>query len=327
MKSHVSNNQGMALLMALVMLAIASTLAVGIWYNSQLSVARINNLQKAYQAKHYSQGMMLWASDILREDYAQDENTHDSSLDAWLQGIQGMVVEDAILSGSLRGLSGRFNVNNLVINGVQSPEQLAYLQRLLLTLELDVNMAAKIIDWMDADQVPEPNGAEDFVYLAKTPGYQTPGGPIRHIEELAMLDGVDAQTFQLLAQYLTALPPINNQVTRMNVNTMSPAMFRALDPSITNDMAVRLYQNGQADFVRLADFFEHEAIKYKLSDEAKRTLEPLLSVQTSYLQASARVQMEDSSFVMYAMLNRLNDGSARVLNRSLSPYLPNPLVN
>ncbi len=323
----MQDNQGMALLMALVMLAIASTLAVSIWYNSQLSVARINNLQQTYQAKHYSQGMLLWASDLLREDYAQDEYTHDSSLDAWQQVIQGMLVEDAILSGTLVGLSGRFNVNNVVINGVQNSDQLAYLRRLLMALELDVNIAAKIIDWIDTDQVPEPNGAEDFIYLAKSPAYQTSGGPFRHIEELALLDGMDAETHQILSQYLVALPPINDQPTRMNVNTMPPVMIKALSPLISNDMAVRLYQSGQADFLRLEDFFTHESIRYKLNDDVKQSIRPMLSVQTRHFQASALVQMEASSFVMYAMLNRRTDGSARVISRSLSPYMPNPLVN
>jgi len=266
------SSQGMALLMALVMLAIASTLAAGIWYNAQLSISRINNLQKNYQAKHYNQGLLLWASDILREDYAQDEYTHDSTLDGWRQGIQGMVVEDAILSGQLTGLSGRFNVNNLVINGQQQEWHVGYFRRLLSALELDVAIADQLIDWIDADQIPQPNGAEDFVYLARSPGYQTAGRPMKHIGELALLDGVDAPTFELLSGYLIALPTLYNKPTPMNVNTMRPAALRALDLMITPDMAVRLFQNGQADFLRLEDFFNHPAIQYKIPPENKQTL-------------------------------------------------------
>lgn len=321
---------GMALLMALVMLAIATTLAAGIWYNAQLSVARINNLQHNYQAKHYQQGLLLWASDILREDYAQDEYTHDSHLDGWRRGIQGMVVEDAMLSGQLTGLSGRFNVNNLLINGQPQEWHLAYLRRLLSVLELDVTIADKLVDWLDADQIPLANGAEDFVYLAKSPAYQTPGGPMKHIGELAMLDGVDQATFELLSTYLIALPPVNAQPTPMNVNTMRPAALRALDLLITPDMAVRLYQNGQADFLRLDDFFTHPAIQYKLPEASKQALRPYLSVQTRYLQASSRIQMEQHEYQMHALLQRQEVGHVRVLSRSMRPYLvnlPNPLLN
>jgi general secretion pathway protein K len=321
-----AHSQGMALLMALVMLAIASSLAVAIWYSNQLSLARISNLQKSYQAKHYSQGMLLWASDILREDYAQDDNQHDSSLDAWQQGIQGMLVEDAVLSGTLVGLNNRFNVNNLIINGVVSEPHLSYFRRLLLGLELDVTLADKVLDWIDADQVPEPNGAEDFVYLSKSPGYKTTGGYFKHIQELSLLDGLSAGDFARLSPYISALP-VQSVATRMNVNTLPPVMLSALDIQITNEMAVRLYQEGRADFLKLEDFFQHEAIRYLPARDVVQTeIRKLASTQTLFLQASSLVQMEDSSLVMYALLARSNTGNARVISRSSSPYLPSTLV-
>jgi len=316
-----SHNQGMALLMALVMLAIASSLAVSIWYNNQLSLARINNLQKSYQAKHYSQGMLLWASDILREDYAQDENQHDSSLDPWLQGIQGMVVEDAVLSGTLVGLNDRFNVNNLIVNGVISEPHMAYFRRLLLALELDINLADKAVDWIDVDQVPEANGAEDFVYLSKSPSYQTSSSYFKHIQEFSLLDGLSAEDFERLSPYISTLP-IQNTATKMNVSTIPPVMISALHSQISNDMAVRLYQEGRADYLKLEDFFQHEAIRYAVNNDIKTELQQLLSNQTLHLQASSLVQMESSVFVMYALLFRRSTGNAQVISRSTSPYLP-----
>ncbi|GJM05902.1 MAG: type II secretion system protein K [marine bacterium B5-7] len=309
--------------MAVVMLAIASTLAVGIWYNSQLSLVRITNLQKAYQAKHYSQGLLLWASDLLREDYAQDENTHDSSFDAWQQGIQGMVVEDAIISGSLKGLDGRFNVNNLIINGVKSDAHIVYLRQLLLILEMDVTLVDKMIDWIDADQVPEPNGAEDFAYLAKSPSYQTSGTFFQHIEELAYLDGLSREDYNRLLPYVTVLPTTQG-ATKMNVNFMSPPLFKALNNKLTDDIAIRLAQDGQADYTSMAAFYQHKAIEYVLNDDDRRAISKLLNTQTLFLQASSLVEMEASSVVIYALLRRHTNGSARVLSRSNIPYLPAP---
>lgn len=317
-KTHI---KGMALLMALVMMAIASSLAVGIWYKNQLSLARINNLQQSYQAKHYSQGMLLWASDILREDYAQDENQHDSSLDAWLQGIQGMVVEDAVLSGKLVGLNGRFNVNNLIIDGVKSEPHVAYFRNLLLALELDVSLADKVLDWMDADQTPEPNGAEDFTYLAKSPSYQTSSQHFKHINELSLLDGLNDTDFERLSPYISTLP-VTNVATKMNVNTMPAVMLSALHPLITNEMALRLYQEGRASHLTLAAFFLDNSIQYVLNDDIKNLIRPLISTQTLHLQASSLVQMEGSRFLMYALLQRNNTGEATVISRSMSPYLP-----
>lgn len=325
MKPVIRHNKGMAMLMALVMMAIASALAIGIWYNSQLSFARIHNLQKSYQSKHYAQGLLLWASDILRQDYATDQPNFDTNQEPWLRGIQGMAVEDAILSGTLVGLNNRFNVNNVIINGRQSSQHVAYLRRLLLLLELDVNIADKIIDWIDADQVPQPNGAEDFVYLAKSPGYQTSGHYFKHIEELALLDGLSQDDFNRLSPYISALP-VKDRATRMNVNTMPPVLFSALSPIINRDMAVKLFKDGNAQYQTIDEFLDDPVIRFKLSGE-REVIEMLISTQTMHLQASSLVQMEGSEFVQFALLKRFPAGDAQVISRALSSYLPKPLVN
>jgi len=319
--------QGMALLMALVMIAIASSLAAYIWFDSQLTLARINNLHHAYQAKHYGQGLLIWAGDILREDYAQDESQHDSFNDSWLQGIQGMVVEDAVISGDLQGLNGRFNVNNLIINGSQSELHVAYFRRLLALLDLDTGIADKIIDWIDADQLPEPNGAEDFVYLAKISAYSTASTYLQHTSELTLLDGLSVDDWNKLEPYVVAIPLQAQQPTKMNVNTMSPILIKALSTLITNDMAVRLNNNNQAEYQSMDDFFQQESVRYVLLDsEIKNQIKQLADVQTRELQASARVQMDDQLFEMYALLRRNSIGEARVLSRSPVPFIKNTLL-
>ncbi|KAA3644338.1 MAG: hypothetical protein DWP95_04715, partial [Proteobacteria bacterium] len=148
--------QGMALLMALVMMAIAVTLVAGIWYSSRLSLFRTQHLQEKLQAGHLRQGLLLWASDILEKDYTESEQSYDNNSDSWHQGIQGIIVEQAVLSGQLQGMNHLFNVNNLVINNVDSKVHEAYFRRLLTALNLDVTIADKIMDWIDWDNEPRP---------------------------------------------------------------------------------------------------------------------------------------------------------------------------
>lgn len=312
--------QGVAMLMALVMVAIASSLAVYMWYQSQLNLARVHNIKQSYQAKHYSQGLLLWASDILREDYAQSETQSDSNADPWLQGIHGMPVEDAILSGSLLPLDNKFNVNNLVTNNVVNEQQLQFFRRLLNILELDQGIADKIIDWIDSDQIPQPNGAEDFIYLGKNPSYQTGSKHFQHIRELALLDGLTVEDYQKLINYVTVLPVIGGQTTKMNVNTISPPLLKALHPQITNEMALQLNQNNAANFANINDFFEHNSVKYVLFEPALRQqIRAIADVKSLWLEAGATVQMEGQVFQMFALLKRALSGEARVVYRTLIP--------
>ncbi|UKL13997.1 type II secretion system minor pseudopilin [Dissulfurimicrobium hydrothermale] len=52
-----------------------------------------------------------------------------------------------------------------------------------------------ILDWRDPDNIPRENGAEDEVYLAKTPPYLPANGPFHTLEELLLVNGVTQELF------------------------------------------------------------------------------------------------------------------------------------
>jgi len=316
-----AKQQGMALLMALVMLAIAMTLAAGIWYNSRLSLFRSHNLQQNMQAQHLSRGLLVWASDILEKDYMEAEQAYDSHSDPWQQGIKGLIVEQAVLSGELVGMNHLFNINNLVIDQQVSTVHLDYFIRLLTALNLDVHIADKIIDWIDADQETRPGGAEDFAYAGENPPYKTAGKPFLHILQLKLLAGLDEDQFQRLLPYVSALP-IENGATKMNINTLQPIMIKALDPAIKEELAIRIHQQGQANFTRLDDFYQFEEMKFLLElKQNKDIINQLIDVRTLFLQAKTQVDFKESSHLAYALLKRNNNGASRVLMRSSTPFI------
>lgn len=319
--------QGMALLMALVMMAIAVTLVAGIWYNSRLSLMRTHFLQQDMQAKHFSHGLLLWASDILEKDYAESEQAFDSHADSWQQGIQGIVVEQAVLSGDLQGLNHLFNVNNLVINNEVSTVHLGYFRRLLIALNMDVHIADKLIDWMDVDQEPRDGGAEDFAYAAENPPYQTASTALLHIRELQLIAGIDNQQFKQLLPYVTALP-VSHQATKMNINTLAPVMIKALDNNMTEELALRIHQQGQASFTQMQDFYQFEDMRYMAEiQNNKELISELIDVQTRFMQARTYVTFAESRHHMYALLIRRDNGASNVLMRSSVPFLPINLLN
>lgn len=321
--NRVKNNQkGMALLMALVMMAIAVTLVASIWYNSRLTLFRTHHTQQNLQAQHLSQGLLLWASDMLEKDYSESEQIYDSHNDAWHQGIHGLIVEEAVLSGELTGLNHLFNVNNLIINNQVSAEHEAYFRRLLTALNLDISIADKIMDWIDPDQEPRPGGAEDFAYAAESPPYKTAGGPFMHVNELRLIAGMNEDQFNQLAPYVTALP-VSQGASLMNINTLPPVMIKALDLSISEELAVRIYQQGQASFTQLDDFFNFEdMVNLEGLQDKKVIFRQLIDVKTDFLQARTEVTFGEHRYQMFALLQRLNNGASRVLMRSLTPFLP-----
>lgn len=312
----------MAMLTALLMVAIATTIAVGLWYQNELNIKRMNNIKQAYQAQHLTQGLLLWGGDLLQEDYQNDVDKHDTAQDQWQAGLDGMVVQNAMLAGHLQGMNHCFNINNLWQDGAISNVHYNYFVRLLERLELDVGIADKAVDWLDADQTVRENGAEDFNYLAKSPPYQTTGAGFMHVSQLALLDGLDQQTYQSLSRFVCVLPT-QAEPTKMNVNTMPPIMLQALNTQISSSLALALYQDGEANFSNLSQFFSYSRLAVLSNSPGFiETVSQLVGVQTRFIQAEAEITIEDGFYRSYALLRRTESGKGMVLQHAQIPFLP-----
>jgi hypothetical protein len=55
------------------------------------------------------------------------------------------------------------------------------------------DIADSIIDWLDSDDTPRTNGAENSYYQALSPSYQCKNGPLDSLEELLLVRGVTPQ--------------------------------------------------------------------------------------------------------------------------------------
>lgn len=323
-QAQKSNNQqkGMAMLTALLMVAIATTIAVGLWYQNELNIKRLNNIGQAYQAQHLTQGVLLWVGDILEKDYQNNPSPHDNSQEQWQTELEGLIVQNAVLSGRLQGMNHCFNLNNLWHEDRLSEVHYNYLIRLLKLLELEVGIADKAVDWLDSDQEVRENGAEDFSYLSKSPPYQTSGAAFLHQSQLALLDGISHQVYQSLSQFVCVLPT-QSEPSKMNVNTMPPIMLQALSEQISQPLALSIYQEGKANFSDLNQFFNHSHLAVLSNTPAfKENLSQLISVQTRFIQAKVEVNIEDRFYRSYALLKRTESGKGMVLQHAQVPFLP-----
>jgi type II secretory pathway component PulK len=83
--------------------------------------------------------------------------------------------------------SGKVNLNALI--KLDPTGQVAH--DLLMKLpNMTEEVADAIIDWIDPDDDPRPNGAESQYYTGLSPGYQCKNGPLDSLEELLLVRGV-----------------------------------------------------------------------------------------------------------------------------------------
>lgn len=220
-RHHTYRARGVALITALVVVAVTTTLAAGVMLGAQIWLRQAQNLRDRAQAVAVERGAIDWAMVVIK----RDPNTVDHLGEEWATELPPFAVEHGLAQLGLADAQARFNVNNLWRQNAPSQADMAVFRRLLQALGINnVNLATLLIDWIDPDGQPRPGGADDTDYLSQRPSYRAANQRITSIEELRLIRGFDAETLTTLAPYLTALPT----PTDINANTAPALMLSAV---------------------------------------------------------------------------------------------------
>jgi general secretion pathway protein K len=241
--------RGFAVVLAMGVAALAA-IAAAAMISTQSVWARQNELMAGHvQAQALVRAGADWACAILAEDRRASNVDHRG--EPWALRLKPVPIESGELVGALEDEQGAFNLNNLVIDGKASVAHLANFQRLLAVLDLPGELADALTDWLDADGVALPQGAEDNYYLARNPPYLAANRPLTDLSELALVRGFDQTARMRLRPYVTALP----QPTPVNVNTAAPEVLAAIVEGLSLIDARALVARRDRSFFRdMADF-------------------------------------------------------------------------
>ena len=257
-EAPVSGKQrGVALVTALLVVSLATIVAVAMATRLQVDVRRTGNLLHGEQAYAYALAAESWAEVILRRD-AEDSKI-DTLGENWATALPPIAVEGGFVSGRIEDLQGRFNLNNLVgADGKPSVPDLEYFKRLLVLLEVEPGLATALLDWIDADiNATLPDGAEDDIYLLEDPPYRAANRPLVSTSELRLVKGFSPEIIALLAPFITALP----EPTALNINTASPLVLQALHAELaTMDAEQIIEARGEDGFPELEAFLALDAL-------------------------------------------------------------------
>jgi general secretion pathway protein K len=303
----LKRQQGVALLTALAVVALATVAATYMMSAQQLQIRRTGNQLIQEQAWQYALGAEAWAKTILAQDAA--DNDIDALDENWAIELPPLPIEGGSLSGRLTDLQGRFNLNNLVNNeGKLDAQSLGQFQKLLEAQGLPVDLAQAIADWQDRDiEAQGGAGAEDDFYAGLETPYRAPNQQISSTSELRLIRGIDDEKLVLLEPLVTALP----EPTFLNVNTTKAEMFTAL--GLSKEEAIQLAERLKEDPVESIEEFK------KLSEVSKYEIETdKLSVESQYFLLEVTVEIGQIRSGLSSVIFRDKDGISRTIQRSQS---------
>ncbi len=299
------HNQGVALITVLLIVALATIIAVSMARQQFYDTRRTASLLDGDQAWQYAEGGEIWAKSILKEDLK--ESKIDSLDEAWAYTLPPIPLPGGGIQGQLSDLQGRFNINNLIIDGKLDAASMTRFQGLLKHLDLDPGLAQAVIDWIDQDiDAQPPDGAEDDHYMGLELPYLTANRLMSDISELRLIKGFDQETYLKLTPYLCTLPVR----TSINVNTAAAELITSLSPEIDQQKADALIEAREVEpFENLDEFLQHPELKGITIDSQE------LDVRSDYFLLYSEIQIGSTSVSLNSVLHRQQNGMIITLQR------------
>ncbi|MFL0803583.1 MAG: type II secretion system minor pseudopilin GspK [Agarilytica sp.] len=260
-KSLAAKQRGVALIMAMMIVALITVVATELSWRFELSVSRSGNRWAGMDAKAYLDGAEEGAKAILRrdiDDNATKESDHVG--EDWASPIpyqEGAVALEIALSDA----EGRFNLNMLrdkpPCNQPSPPEGVANCSggdacirfteqqhvfiRLLqtfnvsdseeeivtLTQEQSEGITEAVIDWLDEDStITGFGGAESDHYESLEPPQAIANNEMVSVSELQVLNNMPPKLYKQLVPHVIALP--YEEVPKINIQTATQNVLRSI---------------------------------------------------------------------------------------------------
>jgi general secretion pathway protein K len=317
MTRHPRRRQrGVALIMAVLIVALATMLAASVSFKGYLDQRRSANAFSLDQGFEVALGGEAWAADSLRRDKQQSPKTDDFT-EEWATPIPPIPIDNGQFEGQLEDMQGRFNLNSLVtLEGGQlkfDQPAIDRFERLLELLELETKWARIIADWIDSDIQPNfPDGAEDPTYTGLSPPYRTANMPLTRASELLAITGFGLERYRKLEPFVTALPI----GTAINLCTASPELLDAL---VAGRRQFTLARENTMETRKQRCFPTVDDYKSGLSnDQTQELVQGKVVDQTSaYFRSTIWVTIGTTQFTLYSLLYRSgNNGLVRPILRS-----------
>jgi len=309
--------RGIAALTAMLVVTIATILAVELIWDLSLDLRRTETILLREQALQVAYGLEILAAQLLEADAENDRESNrqiDDLLESWAEQYS-FPFEGGQVVGRLDDLQGRFNLNNLVdLNGQKNEiarEQFRRLVRIATNdLERDQQVNPDTIvdsvqDWLDADQLAELGGAEDGYYTSLEPPYRTANFWFTSISELRAINGMTPDSYRALEGLVAALPPAPSGRRPINVNTASEAVLRSLCEDFTEVLTATLVEQQQSSPFEATEEFRKAVAPDNESEPGNNCLtDNVIGVTSSYFRLNVIASIGTTRLTMYSLLER-----------------------
>jgi len=257
--SCLRNQNGMALLLVLVVVSLLSALVIEFSFSTLVDLRATETFRDRTKSYYLARGGVEAARTILGED----KNEFDHPLEFWGNPLVNIPAGDGDVSISINDMSGRMNLNYIADN---RGNPLASYHRFVAlcgeVLHIDEvqgqELADSLVYWYNSDNgVVTP---DDAYYSELQPPYARRGAKLTTVDELKLVKGFSQQ-------YIDELKPFVRVVgsEQINLNTASAQVLYAWQASAATGNIEIVFD--RYDINAIVDYRRHSAYQ-ELADVA-----------------------------------------------------------
>lgn len=315
--------QGIALIMVLLVVAIVSIVATQINGKLQFSLKTAANRADYLQAYWYGLTTEQLIENMLKESIIEDSRI--TLAQTWANPIHHYPFPEGKVTFTIEDNQNCFNLNALTSINSENPEkqkqaliaqQLEHLANAITNHgSSNGNWTSQLLDWMDADVIPiDQSGAEDLIYTAAKIPFYTTNSSIFRLSELSALPSINHQTIKAIKPWFCALPTTQ---MRLNLNTLSKdqgELFSALSlGEIAANQLENIVQNRPDKGYNSINEFWTE-LNLKDADELI-TLKNQLALRSEFFKATIDIEYRHTTLKWKSYFHIVN-GEFKVYLRS-----------
>jgi type II secretory pathway component PulK len=195
------NSKGYVLIMVLILSTLLTGLAVDLIVSSRTSIAYYRAFDNRLNARFLARSGLVISRAMLDADRrgltaesltgVKNNPSIDSYQDIWAVDFPPIPLDEGSIHLSIEDENTKINLSVLANEFVNPTPYYGIFQRLLQQLDLPMDIADAVIDWVDPDKVSYSYGAETADhYSALTPSYGAKNDEMDSVRELLMVKGI-----------------------------------------------------------------------------------------------------------------------------------------
>ena len=274
----LAGQRGAAIVLAMLVAALAATVAVALAADQQRWLADVGNRRDQVQAQSLALAGVQWARQILADDARA--GTVDFLGEPWSYPLPPTPIANGSIEGRIEDAQGRLNLNNVSLDGTAGAAERMRLAQLFASKGLDAKMLG---------------GVAAIAPLVRT-------------AELTLVRGVSPEAWAALDPDVAALP----EGTTLNINTANADVISTVLPDLTGDkLASFIADRASKPFTTMAELRE------RLPKGVTPPEGTTFTFASSYFIVSVRSQQGEAIAQARALLKRDGRGWPSVVWQTL----------